>query len=474
MKKHVPMIGWISKIAVPVLLVALCFLTASTIFTINRSNLVSSDEFDLDGLTNEARRDEANASDYLLPEFIGLTVDGVRSGVSTSANIVSDLYDILAPTVNTALTSVVPLPDTAWEEYTSVANSVYIKYHSELPDGIIALFSAASEDMRSDISFGGNVREIFYIPSANAESILVTRSDSGKIRKYVIPRSKSTVGIDELERFVRLYGGVMSPYTFNEDNISTLSWSEPVFTESIQTKQLIMTDGTCDLIQNSTVEKKAVLRLFGLNPDKLLSVHEETNEQVSYSDAHGILYLRNASFVYVPASSDNARSVAEVLGVSSVSGSAGDTLWDYIQTALLLYEGIAEIERNYAGGEAQLLLRSAESENGEVTLCFFYAVGNIPISDERDAYRITFSNGKILRVELHTIAVRVLIERDESYTEWWFASKLQQYSTDVRLVYRSDYISEAVSAEWVAEELYFKNSDTEIAAVGETEGANGE
>lgn len=474
MKKHVPMIGVISKIVVPLLLVALCLLTVSTIQTINRSNLASSGEFDLDGLTNEAGRDVANAADYLLPEFIGVTVNGVRSGVSTSSNIVADLYDILAPTVNIALTSVIPLPDTAWEEYTSEKNSVYIKYHSELPDGIIALFSVTSEEDEKNVSFGGNVREIFYIPSASSESVLATRSDSGKVKKYVIPRSKSTVGTDELERFVRLYEGVMSPYIFNEDNISNLSWSEPVFTESIQTRQLIMTDGTCDLIQNSTVEKKAVLRLFGLNPDKLLSVHEGTNESTSYSDAHGILYLRDSSFVYVPSSADNARSVSEVLGASSVSDSAGEILWDYIQTALLLYEEVAEIDRNYAGGEAQLLLKSAESENGEVTLRFFYAVGNIPLSDERDAYRITFSGGKILRVELHTIAVRVLIERDESYTEWWFASKLQQYSTDVRLVYRSDYISEAVSAEWVAEELYFKNSDAYVSAEEDMEGENGE
>lgn len=462
MKKHVRVIGGISNIAVPVLLVALCVLTFSTIWTINRSNVAGTD-FDLDGLTNEARREAADASEYLLPEFIGVTVDGVRCGISSSANIVEDLYELMSPTICTALGTVVPLPDTEWDEYTAAENSVYIKYHSELPDGIIALFSATSEDMRSDISFGGNVREIFYIPSSSSDPILATRSDSGKVKKYVIPRSKETVGIERLRKFVDSYESGMYSFVFNEDSFSNLSYTEPVFTETIKTKQLIMTDGTCNLMQNSSSEKKDILRLFGLNPDKLLSVHEENGAQNSYSDAHGILYLRNSSFVYVPSSSDNARSVDEVLGVSSSGGGAGDILWDYIQTALLLYEGIADIDRNYAGGEAQLLLRSASSENGEVTFCFFYAVGNIPISDARDAYKITFSGGKISRVELHTIAVRVLIERDESYSEWWFASKLGQFSTDVRLVYRSDYISEAVSAEWVAEELYFKNSDTEIS-----------
>jgi len=56
---------------------------------------------------------------------------------------------------------------------------------------------------------------------------------------------------------------------------------------------------------------------------------------------------------------------------------------------------------------------------------------------------------------LHTVAVRVLAERSESYSEWWFASKVGRFSTDVRLVYRSDYVSESVAAEWAAEELTF-------------------
>ena len=83
------------RIAVPVLFAALCVLTALTIFTISWSSIGAGGEFDLAGLTNEARRDDADVSEYLLPEFIGITADGIRRGVSVSANIVSELYDIL-------------------------------------------------------------------------------------------------------------------------------------------------------------------------------------------------------------------------------------------------------------------------------------------------------------------------------------------------------------------------------------------
>ena len=464
---------FVVRIAVPVLFAALCILTSLTIFTISWSSIAAEDGFDLDGLTNEARREDTDVSGYLLPEFIGITVDGIRSGVSVSANIVSELYEILTPTLRSAFTSVVPLPDTVWNEYTAARNSVYIKYHSELPDGILALFAAMSQEGReSSVTFDGNVREIFILPpsSVSAETALVTRSDSGEVKKYVIPSRKAAVSVDELERFVRSYWSGMVSFLFNEERYPNLSWTEPLYSDALQTRKLIMTDGTAALLQNSPTEKEAILRLFGLNPDKLLNVHEDTDGSGSYYDTQGILYFHDSSIEYVPSSADNGMSVSGILGGTSAAG-AGEVLKDYVQAAAVLYERIAAINPIYCGGEADLLLRSVSSENGEVTLRFAYAVGNVPISDEADAYRITFSNGRVQHIRLHTVAVRILADRDVSYAEWWFASKVNRFASDVRLVYRSDYLSESVSAEWAAEELVFP--EPEEAANGEEEELHG-
>jgi len=98
-----------------------------------------------------------------------------------------------------------------------------------------------------------------------------------------------------------------------------------------------------------------------------------------------------------------------------------------------------------------------------VTLEFRYAADNVLIADDNAAYRITFSGSRVLHAELYTIAVRTLADRSESYREWWFASRLpaNRFSDNVRLVYRSDYLSEAVSAEWAAEELDFTETEAE-------------
>ncbi|MBQ9717782.1 MAG: hypothetical protein IJV76_07295, partial [Clostridia bacterium] len=135
---------------------------------------------------------------------------------------VAELYDILTPTLRSAFSSAEPQADTVWEEYTAARNSVYIRYHSELPDGILALFAGmAQEGRETSVTFDGNVRELFILPpsSVSSETQLVTRSDLGDVKKYVIPSRKAAVSADELERFVRFYGSGMSEFISMKDDI---------------------------------------------------------------------------------------------------------------------------------------------------------------------------------------------------------------------------------------------------------------
>lgn len=451
------------RIAVPVLFAALCALTVLTVYTIRWGwgNAGSTGDFDLARLANEARREDTDVSGYLLPEFIGLTVSGKQLGVSASYYLISELYELLAPTIGQALTTAVPLAqemdDDTWNSYTSAETSVYVRYHSELTDGVVALFAGRTQNLR----FRDGVREIFILPSRE-ETVVAIRSAAGEVIQYLLPGYMTSVSANEISRFVRSYGGGMTSFLFNEETYPSLAWTEPICTDAIQTRNLIMTDSTAGLLQNSSGERETLLRLFGFNPDKLLNVHEEADGSSSYYDTEGILYLRRSSFEYRRSSGDTGLDINDILGGSSAgNGSTAEILKSYVQAAVLLYENLAKINRNYTGGDADLLLRSMTSAAGEVTLEFQYVIDNIPIADDRAAYRITFSGGRVLHAELHTIAVRALAERSESYREWWFASLLpvNRFCDNVRLVYRSDYLSESVAAEWAAEELKFTETE---------------
>lgn len=449
MKKHAPKNTYdlVVRIAVPVLFVLLCVLTIVTIYTISWNNAGTDLSFDLDGLTNEARREEADVSNYLLPEFIGITTAGNRNGISSSYNLVSELYGILTPTIYYALSGAVPVSEDAWDEYAAAENSVYIRYHSELPDGIVSLFAGMSMgEEEPTVQFNANILEIFLLlyTDGTSETTLVTRSAEGEIWKYVLTDDCSPVTVSELERFVRSYSSRMVPFIFNEGKYESISATEPLFAEAITMRNILMRKAA--FIQNSPDERDVLLRIFGFNPDKLLNVHEDDSGAASYYDTQGILYLRDSAFEYVRSYADSGMEVSDILG-----GVSSNTLAEYVRAAVLLFKSIREIDKNYAGGDADIVLDSASSENGKVTLRFMYTVDNIRIAEENAAFEITFSAGDVLRAEVYTIAVRILAEREASYAEWWFVSMMEEPSRNVRLVYRSDYSAEYVSAEWAAE-----------------------
>ncbi len=461
--------GIIIRAAVAVLFVALIVLTICTIYTISWSNSgADAVSFDLAKITNEAWKTDINAAKYLVPEFIGVTTGGERIGISVSYNIVSELYRVLLSTIYTGLAESVSLPDDKWDDYTSEKNSVYIKYHTELPDGLICLFAGMYLDSNETLSprFEMGIREIFIIPYSSEpyETILAVRNTSGDVRKYVIPSSKNVITISELDKFVRSYGSSMYHFIFNEGNYSNVSYTEPVYLDTIITRTVIMTKDTAALVQNSSDEREALLRVFGFNPDKILNTHVEDDGSSSYYDTGGILYLRDSEFEYVKASADSGIKVSDIIGGTESVG-----LEEYIHAALTLFDGIDGINKYYTGGDAEILLASASSEGGNVTLRFAYVIDNIPISDVSDAFVVSFENGVISHVLLHTIAVRILGDRNQSYSEWWFLSLLKEYSCNVRMVYKSDYVSESVTAEWSAEILESDASkkDEEITATQE-------
>ncbi len=469
MKKHIRRTSYelAIRIAVPVLLVLLCVLTIVTISLITWNNTGIDASFDLDGLTNESRREDVDVADYLLPEFIGITTAGKRNGISASYNLISELYGLLTPTLYRLFSEALPLAETeeTWNACVSAENSVYVRYHTELPDGILMLFAGMSmgEDEPTTV-FHTNVRELFLLPSSatSAETVLLTRSADGDVQKYTLSNpavSFSLISVSEMERFVRSYASRMSLFLFNEGKYANVGYTEPLFTEAISTRHLLMQKSA--FIQNSPEQCDTLLRIFGFNPDKLLNVHEGEDGSASYYDIQGILDLRDSAFEYDRSYADSGMDVGDLLGGTSEQA----TLAEDVRAAIVLFRRIREIDKNYVGGDADIVLKSAESADGEVTLKFMYTVDNVRIAEENNAFEITFSGGKILHAQLYTIIVQSLAEREISFTEWWFVSALPTTEVpyrNVRLVYRSDYSAKPVPAEWAAEVLSEPSAETEL------------
>lgn len=456
------------RIAVPVLLVLLCVLTIVTISTISWNNAATDPSFDLDGLTNEAHREDADVSGYLLPEFIGITASGKRNGVSTSYNLVSELYDLLTPTIFHALSSAVPLVETedTWNACVDADNSVYIRYHTELPDGILALFAGMSLGETSPATvFNAGVREIFLLFStgatSSAETVLFTRSADGDVRKYLLSVDRSSISVSDMERFVRSYASRMVPFLFNEGRYATVAATEPLFAEEIITRDILLQKSA--FIQNNSEQCDALLRIFGFNPDKLLNVHLHENGGATYYDTQGILDLRDSVFEYTRSYEDSGMEMEDLAGFGRTPEEI--PLADYVRAAVVLFRSIRDIDKNYTGGDADIILKSASSANGEVTLEFMYTVDNVRIAEEDNAFEITFSGKNILHVQLHTIIVQSLPDRTASYAEWWFVSLLpagKHPYRNVRLVYRSNYSAEEICAEWAAETEIDPSAESEL------------
>lgn len=441
--------------AAAVLFVLLCVLTASMISVItNSSSVKSSVPFDLDRITADKNVEYADVSDTLLPSFIGITADGVRRGVSASTNTVAELYKTITPTLAAVLADEYAKSgdDRLWNSMAEAENSVYVRYHSELADYVISVFAEHENNKRN--SLNSYVYELILLPYSEASDTVTVavRSLSGSVCVYEQPSPEEIITAEDLRRVQRAYRSGLKEFVFAGDRASAASPTEPIFLESISTRNILITGYSGSLVHNSGEEIETIMRLFSLNPDKLLNQHKEEDGSTSYIDTKGILYLRNSSFEYA-STADGGIPIENYIGYTEQAD-----LMDYIQTAMTIFDEITAVSRHYTGGDADITLASVESRSGEVRLTYIYTFDNLKIADIEPAFTAVFEDGMLRSAKLYTLAVRNLGDRTQSFAEWWFADHLESYMTaetppyrNIGLVYRSDFVSDAVKAEWCAE-----------------------
>lgn len=430
--------GYSGVLILSLLMLVLAFLTAATLTMIlTGASVKSSVPFDLDEITAANTSDSFVPADLFIPEMIGITADNNRYASSVSAMTTSELYKtvlpVLAEVLNTNGT-----PDTSemlWDTFIERKSSVYIRFHRETANYVIcSLADIASPTMISP------VYELFLLPySSNSDSMTAAvKCYDGSVYVYTKRAPENIITEDELAKLLTSYTSALTPFSFLENG-------EPVFTASLSSRNIIITDGTASMLGNDK-NVSTLLRLFGLNPDKLLNKHISSDGTGSYIAQKGIFTIERSSFSFT-ASQDGGVRISD-----HISASVQPSFKDYVSAAYAIFESIGEINSHFTGDDADIILASASSSADSLTLVFEYVFDNIRIVDIEPALTVTFTNGKLTEYNHYTLSVRNLGSHSQSVSKKWFADFLNRpdgkHLHRISLVYRGDFLSESVKAEW--------------------------
>lgn len=438
---HESKINSAKSIICALLVLALCFMMFFIVYMLNIGQ--SQVGFDLSTVTSEQTEYPIDVSKFIIPEFIGITYGGEKLGCSGSENILGEMYRELSGVISEVLCdgNIAEGSRTDWSIFAESKSSVYIRYHSELPDCAVGYFAdEASGNVTDRRNVTSYIYEMYIIPNTDGSGKvdIAVKSKGGDVCFYSGTPESILTG-DGTAKMLDSYRSGMYEYK--------MSGGQPVFTENISTRNILITGGTAALIQTETNDetKNEIIRFFGLNPDKLLSSHIDEEGMDSYVDTHGSLYIKESGIEY-NSSSDGG------VGIYDFIGDADEiSLGEYIKASVSMITYMRSVNKNIAGGDAEIYLYSVTSQNGKVKLEFMYAFDGIRIMDLKPAFTAEFEDGILRRASLYSISVKYFSERRVLMLEDSFIEIMKSYGKNVtytNIVYRSDFLSESVGAEW--------------------------
>ena len=429
------------------LLVLLAGLTLALIAAF-RENAALPPDFDLSAVTADRSGAATDISGCLLPEFAGLTVNGAGYAVIGSENAMRELCGLIYPAISEAMEEGALREGTPeeWRAFSEADYSVYLRWHTELPDAAVALFVSGDGTGTGAGAGNGYQSEVFVTPYARGGNTAAAalRSADGEVRILTVTMPGTILAREDLMRFAGSFRNSMAAFAYriSEEGI------QPVVTERISAGCILMTKGTAALVLESASEQNSILSAFGLNPDKLYSSRLESDGGTSFVESRGELYVGSSSLVY-RATSDNGLGLSSLIGYADDVGLAG-----YIQAALKLSDNIRSVNRWLTGGDAGLMLTGVYASGGEVRLSFAYAFDNLLIAADQPAFVITFENGRVREASLYTLAVRNQGSRADVADGAWFyrwMETVREVPSRISLVYPIDYVSESVAPEWAGQ-----------------------
>ncbi len=464
MRKHSGIRDSIGMLAAAGLLVVLIGLTAALIMTFLASSS-EAETFDLEQVTADKTTATVDLTGYFLPEFAGIVSDGIGYGISSSAGIAGELFRLGASTVSELLTVECfrgEITDDEWLKLAAEESSLYFRFHERTPISVLTVFAGLYCGQEPGLAVQGYAAEMLilpYVESMQYQSGMVraaVRDLDGTMYLFAKASPQSVLTAEDLAQTSDSYRSSMYRFVFALDDYSAASPTEPVFTVPVSFRNIIITGNTASLMAANETETEELLRVFEINPDKLLTTHTEEDGTHSYIDTQGVLYIRPSEIAY-RSTSDGGIRVSDLTTVSM--DTTANTLQSYIAASAEMWHRICSIGRLYTGEEADLVLTSLTASGGMVTVRFAYTMDNLRIMTGQPAFEAVFENGSLRSASVHTIAVMNLGTRGESLGEVWFRGTLGgAIAENVTLVYRAryasahsaDYTADAVAAEWAA------------------------
>ncbi|MCR4904997.1 MAG: hypothetical protein K6A33_02870 [Clostridiales bacterium] len=439
--------------ALTALLFVALLVLLTALFLAYRQSSVDTVPFDLGEITADKTVDATDISDCFLPAFLGVTIGGERSALIGGERTMAELYAMLSPALSEALDSgdVRGGTEADWERLLATDHAVYIRYHTEMPAAVVALFADLARGVtpsRSGLDF--YLSEAVLIPYVNGENAAASafRQADGSVKLITVSMPREILSTQDLEQFVRAYEMYLVSFNFIKTNGTVAA----VCTDPVTSRGIFMANNTAGILRENFEEVSRMLGVFGLNPDKLLSFHEEEDGSQSYIGTQGAFDVHASSFAYRSSSEGG-------IGLSDLAGYAADSgIAEYIRACLILAGEVKAVNRHYAGGDAKLLLGGVWADGGTVSLTFYYVFDNIRIADIPPALTATFENGVLREASLYTLTAQSTGRRVGTYSEEWFLGWLTSKTGEraagdrISLVYRADYVSDQVPAEWRAEE----------------------
>ncbi len=451
-------------IVTAILFAVLLLLTAAltTVFLAASSEV---DSFDLKQVTSDRDDADTDITEYFLPEFAGITVNGERFGISSPSSIVSELFRLGAPVIHEILAPEYceeELSADAWKRLAEEKNSVYLRFHERTSLGVLSLYAGLYSGEHSGPDVPGYTAELLLLPylesntSNNGIMRIAVRDSDGRATLYISRQPDAILTVEDLAKAVSSYQTRLKPVVFAGDEYPAASPTEPVFMSVVDCREIIIIGDTASLLAPGDEEEEKLLRVFDINPDKLLTSHTESDGTRTFVDTQGMLSIRTSEISY-RATTDGGIRLSELTGGSDEEASY--SFRSYIGGAALLWNRIRDIGESYVGEDADLQFSGISYANGAVTVEFSYAVDNLRIITGKPAFSAVFENGILRSVQLHTVSVLNLGTRGQSANEWWFYQTIGGITPqNVTLVYPAvyaspysvDYDKDAIGAQWAA------------------------
>lgn len=434
-----------------VLLCALICLTLALVVIISAGS-AGSGSFDIDKV-KPSGVGQADISKLFVPQFVGVSSAGGRKGLFFPENVITDLYNSVAPAVSYILSegTTEDGSEADWNGFTDLESYVYVRLHTQLPETVVRMFG----DLVSDTAYIGNsnrsdVLEMFIIPYSESadEAKLATRSADGTVTVYTAKDPRIFLSEGEIEKIFKTYSSSLCRFEFARDGFASFSYSEPIMLDASGISNIITTNGTAQIVFSSPYTVNALLKVFGMNPEKAVENQTEDGRDSYYIDPRGVLYIRDSSFEY-RATSDGGITIADLTGQSKTAFGAED----YIRATCAIFSRIRDIRIAFTGGEAGTVISGFSSARGVVTVEMLYCFDNIPLSGIQPAVKAVYENGSLKEAVIYTLSAHRRNDKTTVMSQYGFASNIDMRGIGARFmvpVYKTDFLSESVRPEWSA------------------------